>query len=285
MASIDKRRVEFGDMLKSAHERAGMNGKALATQLGWQASKVSRIENARQTPTDYDVQVWLAACDVPEDEIERACDELRTIRVEYDSWQRRLKHGLAPRQKQSVNIEADAHSITMVEIAAVPGLVQTSDYARSVFEIVADLHETERDIDQAVAARMERQRILYDQTKHFEMLLVEAALVYPICSPAAMAAQIDRLMSVASLPNMRFGVIPLNTRLPVVPMHGYWIVDDLVMVETVAGEITTPEPDELDLYRRLTERLWSVAAQGADARSVLLERGKYWADQSPAAKD
>lgn len=277
MASIDKRRVEFGDLLRSAHERAGMNGKELAARLGWQASKVSRIENARQTPTDYDVQAWLAECGSSADEIERACDELRTIRVEYDSWQRRLKHGLAPRQKQSVNLEGDARSILMVEISAVPGLVQTSEYARNVFEIVADLHGTERDIDQAVAARMERQRVLYDRTKTFEILLVEAALVYPICAPADMVAQIDRLMSIASLPNVRFGVIPLNTRLPAVPMHGYWIVDDLVMVETVAGEITTPEPDEVDLYRKLTSRLWSVAAEGADARTVLLERSRYWA--------
>ncbi len=39
-------------------------------------------------------------------------------------------------------------------------------------------------------------------------------------------------------------------------MHGYWIIDDLVMVETVTGEITTLDPDDLALYCRLTDRLW-----------------------------
>lgn len=280
VAGIDKRRLEFGDRLRTERERAGMTGRELAERLGWQQSKVSRIENGRQTPTDFDVRQWLELCGLSESVVAELTDELRNLRVEYASWQRQLRYGLSPRQQRSIDIERDAHLLRIVEISTVPGLVQTPEYARNVFEIVADLHETERDIEEAVATRLERQRVLYDNTKRFEILVIEAALRYPICPPGAMVAQIDRLMTVAALPNVRFGVISLDTRLPAVPMHGYWIVDHVVMVETIAGEITTPDPDEVALYRRLTDRLWDVAAVGDAARAILVACARRWAELS-----
>jgi hypothetical protein len=79
----------------------------------------------RQTPTDFDVQVWLRARGFSEAQVERACDELRTIRVEYSGWQRQPRHGLSARQRHSIDIERDAHRVRMVEIAVVPGLVRT----------------------------------------------------------------------------------------------------------------------------------------------------------------
>jgi transcriptional regulator with XRE-family HTH domain len=279
VAGIDKRRLEFGDRLRTERKRVGLTGRVLAHQLGWQQSKVSRIENGKQTPTDFDVRQWLDQCGASESVVTQLTDDLRDLRVEYDSWQRQLRYGLSPRQERSIDIERDAHLVRMVEISSVPGLVQTSEYARNVFEIVSELHETERDIDKAVAARLERQRVLYDSTKRFEILVAEAALRYPFCSPGAMAAQIDRLMTVAELPNVRFGVLALDTRLPAVPMHGYWIIDDRAMVETVAGEITTLDPDDVALYRRLTDRLWEAAAEGDEARSILVACARRWAER------
>jgi transcriptional regulator with XRE-family HTH domain len=280
VAGIDKRRLEFGDRLRTERERAHLTGRVLAERFGWQQSKVSKIENGKQTPSDFDVRQWLELCGASESLVAQMTDELRDLRVEYASWQRQLRYGLSPRQERSIDIERDAHLVRMVEISTVPGLVQTSEYARNVFEIVSELHETERDIDKAVATRMERQRVLYDSAKRFEILVAEAVLRYPICPPGAMVAQIDRLMTVAELPNVRFGVISLDTRLPAVPMHGYWIIDDVVMVETVAGEITTPDPDEVALYRRLTDRLWEAAAEGDEARSILVACARRWADHA-----
>jgi transcriptional regulator with XRE-family HTH domain len=41
---------------------AGMQGKDLAERLGWQPSKVSRIENAIQAPAREDIDSWVKAC-------------------------------------------------------------------------------------------------------------------------------------------------------------------------------------------------------------------------------
>lgn len=53
-------------------------------------------------------------------------------------------------------------------------------------------------------------------------------------------------------------------------MHGYWIVDDVVQVETVTAELTVIDPDEVDTYNRLTDMLWAAAAEGDAARQLLL---------------
>lgn len=278
MAGIDKRKLEFGDRLRGLHEQAGMTGRALAQRLGWQSSKVSRIVQGKQTPTDSDLRQWLTACGVADSVGAAMVDELRELRLEYSTWRRQLRGGMAVRQQSWVDLARDTARFRIVESSAVPGLVQTPEYAANVFRKVSELHEVPRDIDEAVAARMQRQEVLYAPGKRFEILVFEAALRYPVAPAGAMAGQMDRLMTVAALPSVRFGVITLDTVLPNVPMHGYWIADNTVLVETVAGELTITDPDALALYNRLTDRLWAVAAENEAARAVLVARATRWAE-------
>jgi hypothetical protein len=47
--------------------------------------------------------------------------------------------------------------------------------------------------------------------------------------------------------------------------------------DAVEFEIVTPEPDEVELYRRLTDRLWEAAAEGDAARPILVACAQRWA--------
>jgi hypothetical protein len=42
-----------------------------------------------------------------------------------------------------------------------------------------------------------------------------------------------------------------------------------VLVETAAEELRIDDPDQVALYHRLTDRLWTVAVEGAEVRSLL----------------
>lgn len=54
------------------------------------------------------------------------------------------------------------------------------------------------------------------------------------------------------------------------PIHGYLVIDDrLVAVENIAAEIIITDPDEVAVYSTLTDRLWSAAVEGDDARALL----------------
>lgn len=58
--------------------------------------------------------------------------------------------------------------------------------------------------------------------------------------------------------------------LPNVLLHGWWIVDDEVVIELEHTEVRTSDPSDVALYRTLTDKLWSAALTGDAARAVLL---------------
>jgi len=49
--------VQFGRRLRVLREEARLTGKDLAARLGWAQSKVSRLENGKQTATVEDVRI------------------------------------------------------------------------------------------------------------------------------------------------------------------------------------------------------------------------------------
>jgi transcriptional regulator with XRE-family HTH domain len=53
---------DLADRLHDLRTQAGLSGKQLADLLGWQQSKVSRLENGRQTPTPTDLADWARGC-------------------------------------------------------------------------------------------------------------------------------------------------------------------------------------------------------------------------------
>jgi transcriptional regulator with XRE-family HTH domain len=46
-------RVALGARLRELRVEAGLGGKGIAETLGWQRSKVSRLENGKQTPATW----------------------------------------------------------------------------------------------------------------------------------------------------------------------------------------------------------------------------------------
>ncbi|MGH3467816.1 MAG: helix-turn-helix domain-containing protein [Thermocrispum sp.] len=269
--NVEKRQLEFGETLLRLRVKAGYTtGKDFAEAIGWQASKVSRIENGRTLPALADVEAWFSAVDAPAEVAEQIRDDMREIRLARDSWKRQLRHGHATRQRIEARAERSAARITSVEMFILPGLVQTAEYARAVFAMSAAQHATPPDTEEAVRERIRRQEVLYDPDKQIEVLVHELALRPPFVGAAAvMRAQLDRMATLGGLTNLRFGVIPIDAVLPTVTMHGYTIHDDTVVVEINHTEVATADPDDLALYRRITDQLWSVAAEGDDARAIL----------------
>jgi transcriptional regulator with XRE-family HTH domain len=269
VSSFQKRRLEFGDRLRRLRERTGMAGKDFAAALGWHPSKVSKIELGKQTATDSDVVAWLDAAGAAESVVQHMRDDLRELRIEQMSWRRQVRAGHRAKQEEIAASERAARTIRAVDTAAVPGLLQTPDYAREIFATQASLLEVPNDVDDAVRARMQRQQVLYEPDRTIEILVAEAAVLHPIAPAPVMAAQIHRLIATIGLPNVRFGIIPAGTVLPHVLWHGYWIVDRVVLVENISAEVRITDPEQVAIYERLTNRLWAIAVEDDHARELL----------------
>jgi transcriptional regulator with XRE-family HTH domain len=240
--------------LRQLRRAAGLTGQELADAFAWPPSKVSKIENGRQTPTDSDVRSWCRATSA-NDDIDDLLASLHTLEERHREWQRVLRAGLAAAQNVVARDEARTQVFRSFQPTMVPGLLQTPGYARTRMEQGAR-NWGATDLDEAVAARMARQAILYQPIRKFYFVLTESALMNALCAPEVMLVQIDRLMSLAMLPNVRLGIVPFEKQFRVAPEHAFWIMDErLVAVETFSAQLDLTQPQEIDLYLKVFETL------------------------------
>jgi hypothetical protein len=237
--------------------------------LSWQPSKVSKIENGKQSPTDQDILDWTRATNT-QGEAEALLASLHTLEVQHAEWQRVLKAGMLSHQLELSVTDQRTKVYHSFEPAVVPGLLQTAEFARAQFSRVVMVHRVPNDINDAVAKRMQRQEMLYQPGKAFHFVITEATLRYRLCSSEIMLGQLDRLISLTSLRNVRLGVIGYDTQYIVDPRHGFMLYDtDLVRVETYSAELNLRQPHEIELYARTFERLATVASYGRAAREII----------------
>ena len=237
---------------------AGLNQGQLASALGWDRTKVSKIETGTQRPSGDDIRAWAAAASQPEAAGE-LLDLLADVEAVHRTWRGRLRGGGAGVQDDYDRRVRAAKRIRAVSPLVIPGLLQTAAYARAIMTQVQETWGA-IDVDASVEARLRRQEALYDQSRAFEFVTTEAALRMPPCPPQVMLGQMDRLMSL-DLDNVTLGIIPIGVQMPVVPQNGFILLDDVAIAEGHGGEDTLGE-QESAVYARVFERLMSVAATG-----------------------
>jgi transcriptional regulator with XRE-family HTH domain len=249
---------------------SGLNGRQFAAKLGWYgASRISKLELGQQMPSDQDLVEWTTACNAPE-----ALDELRiklsTVETLYTEWRRQLYAGIHTQQRDILGLESEANQFREFVTALIPGMLQTPDYAYCLFTRFASHNRVPPTIDEAVRLRMQRQEALYAQNKHYRFVLTEAVLRYTMVPYDIMVAQLEKLLVVSTLRNVELGVIPFGALLETDARHGFWIIDDrLVIVETYAAELRLTDQGEIALYGRVFDRMANNAVHGDEARRLI----------------
>lgn len=269
-SSARQAREALGIRLRELRKDAALSGRALADLTGWHFTRVSKIEHGGQAPTETDIRAWCQACGA-EDQLPDLLATLRAIESAYLEFKRQARAGM----KHVLG----AHTVPMYEQTSVfriyehnviPGLFQTADYTAAMLRFWIGFLETPNDLDAAVAARMERQRIIYQRGKRFLVVLEEQALRTWFGTAETQAEQLDRLLTVMSLPTVSLGIIPMMTERLVVPPAAFWIFDDgLAALETPSASIEVTRPHEIELYVRMFELLRTAAVYGQAARALI----------------
>lgn len=89
-ASVEEARNALGQRLRELRRQAQLSGKRLVESLSWHASKVPKIENGKQTPTDDDIRAWTRATN-SEGETEALLASLHALEVQHAESGRRAK--------------------------------------------------------------------------------------------------------------------------------------------------------------------------------------------------
>ncbi|MFJ3221209.1 helix-turn-helix domain-containing protein [Kitasatospora sp. NPDC086801] len=262
-------RSALGARMRELRTECGLSGRALAVRLGWPQSKVSKLENGRQSPTRADVVAWAEAVGRP-DAAAELVGRLRTVETQYRSWRRQLAGGVRPVQEAHAAQGKKTGDRRSFDPTLVPGLLQTAEYARAVLTRYTRVHPSIRDVEAAAVTRMERQRILNDRSRSFHFLVWEGALVSRLCPPAVLADQLECLAPWLARGNVRLGIVPFDADLRVPAGVGFSIHDGaLVITESWHAEMWLDDPADVALHVRAWEALAESAVYGPSAHRVI----------------
>lgn len=260
----------LGARLRELRKDAGLSGRALAAATAQHFTRVSKIEHGVQTPSDKDIRDWCHACHA-EDQIPDLIATTRAVASAYVEFRRQARAGMkrvvGP---HTVDLYDRTTLFRVYEHNVIPGLFQTADYAAAMLSFWIDFLSTSNDLESAVAARMERQHVIYQGHKQFAVVLEEQALRTWFGSAETQAGQLDRILAVMSLPAVSLGIIPMMKRRDAVGSAGFWMFDNaMVALETPTASIEVTRPQEIALFARMFERLRSAAVYGPGARALI----------------
>lgn len=271
--------------LRALRAQAGLSGKQVADANGWAQSKVSRIESGQQMAKPEDIVAWARTCGAGEDAAGGLLNALSEARVASATFRSRMQHGQVSVQQDYNTLVANSTLIRHLETIWIPGLLQVPRYAKRVLAEMIPLHGLEiDDVDAAVAKRMERQRHLYDPSKRFEFLIDEPAIWPRLVPPPVMREQLDRLMTAIGLETVRLGIIPAGRQIghtPQGPVQVYSNGHTVVIVEDVHGEARYAAPEDVDAYNRGIDWVWESAAEGDEARDLIVQAARRINDGAP----
>ncbi|MET9712301.1 helix-turn-helix domain-containing protein [Nocardiopsis alba] len=259
----------FGARLREIRKDAGISGRELAAVAGMHFTKISRLENGKQNPSEKDIRAWCVACGA-DDQHDDLVATLRGIEGMWIEWRRHLKGGLGHLQKAFDRFHEGASVVRSYESIVVPGILQTPDYAHAVLKIANDFYGGDDEVDGAVDVRLGRQRFLHQGKQSFLFVVEFWALKTRFGDVGVMREQLERLLAVTTFPSISFGVIPPDVVRGMWPGEGVWIFDEkIAVVETTTAELTITQPSEIALFLRSFERLQGHAVYGSEARSLI----------------
>jgi hypothetical protein len=151
-----------------------------------------------------------------------------------------------------------------------PGVLQDPGYISALFTMMTEFHGSRSDVDSAVAARLERSKVVRHGDHRFAILIEEAVLRYRIGDDEAMVNQLVQLLSAMALPSVSLRVIPDSAPRSMWPVETFSIYDDeLVSIELLGAQVQITTPTDVNLYVRAFSALSEMAVSGKEARSLI----------------
>jgi transcriptional regulator with XRE-family HTH domain len=132
----------FAAELQAARAKAGMSREDLAARINYSASLIGMVETMRR---------------VPRLDFAQRCDQAFGTTGTFARLHRHLRTAPFPAWFRPF-AQHEATSLRWFEMTLVPGLLQTADYSRALLSTRIGADEDE--IEQSVAARLERQTVL-----------------------------------------------------------------------------------------------------------------------------
>lgn len=265
----------IGQQLREMREQARLTLKDAGEYINRNASTVSRLESGIIPPRVPEVLAYLDMCGI--DDAHRRAD-LKTMA--QDVWQKGWWEGFAADVAGTlidwVWLESRTAEIYSFEIAVLPGLLQTREYAEALIRAAHDT-ATDEQITRFVELRIARQRRLDGEDPvRLSAIIDEGALRRLVGGPDVMRAQIDHLRKATALSNIEIMILPAKVGAHA-SLNGSFDAFRMRRPYPYTGCIATPAGAlvvEGEKARKLVatyDRLRGAALRGSDVQRFLFD--------------
>ncbi|MEW2068109.1 helix-turn-helix transcriptional regulator [Streptomyces sp. NPDC007346] len=185
----------FGSEQRRHREQAGLSLNQLAGIVNSSKSTLGRIETAELMPPP----------DIP-DRLDIAFGTGKHFHGLYELARREIH---PDQYKRYMDFEFRAEVIEQYGAQALPGLLQTEEYARELLRCQEELSPEQ--VEERVTARMSRQGRLRSENPPFRWAIIdEAVLRRQVGSPDCMREQLASLLEQVDTPNSKVQVMPFS---------------------------------------------------------------------------
>ncbi|GAB3671000.1 helix-turn-helix transcriptional regulator [Saccharopolyspora tripterygii] len=253
-------RVNLGAELRTLRERTKMSTRTVAARLGTSPAWVSRTETGARYPTPEEVG---ALCHLYGATSEM-CDLLTAKAESNDGTVLHLPSGdkYTDQLANIMLLETEARRVTTCEIALVPGLLQTAEYAR---QMISTIDRAQVEIERRVATRIGRQAVLSRPNgPELRFLLDEFVLRRLIGGRKAMRSQLRKIADESEWPNVRVRVIPASAGAHpgldgTFAIYEFAALETYVYLENRKGGIFVTDGNATQQYVESRDVLWEAA--------------------------
>lgn len=267
------RRIRLAAELRKLRERAGMTASAAASLLGTSSGQLSNVETGRFGVSADRIRAMARAYDCQD----QAYVEALTLMTGDRSrgWWEQYRDVLPVGLLDLAELEHHAVALRTAYTAHMPGLLQTADHARVVFQqVVPELSPPE--IEHRVSHRVKRQDVIYRvEPIRYSTIVHEAALRMKFGGPAMARRQLEHLLAMSEREHITILVIPFDTgAYPGSGQSVAYAVGPVPQLDTVHldqshGSVLLDAEAQLQKYRTLLDRMEAVALGQGKSRDLI----------------
>ncbi|MGW4421012.1 helix-turn-helix domain-containing protein [Streptosporangium sp. NPDC004631] len=274
-------RILLGTQLRRLRTANGISREDAGYAIRASHAKISRLELGRVGFKERDVADLLTLYGVTDPD-DRAPLLTLARQANAPGWWHKYGDLLPGWFEVYVGLEQAASIVRTYEVQFVPGLMQSPEYARAVIMLVHGTASAE-EIDRRVALRMARQRRLTrPEAQTLWAVVDEAVLRRSIGGEKVLAAQIDHLLKVTELPNIRLQIMPFHRGGHAAVGGPFSILrfperelPDVVYLEQLTSALYVDKREETDHYMQVMNCLCVQAYSVSESKGFLrdLRRG------------
>jgi transcriptional regulator with XRE-family HTH domain len=256
-------REQLAETLRQARLEAGFESHgALAKRLNVSRPVVSKAENpANPCPSDAVLAAWAGATGVGLDTLTDLAQRAKSGTPEW----------FVPYRQA----ESEATTLRFWGPLVVPGLLQTEGYARALLSVET---YTPDQLDELVAARMERQQVI--GRTYLTAVMDAHVLQRRVGSSAVMAEQCGHLLTMAARPKIRVHVVPEGANVGTWGAFGIAARDGILTVNlTTIRDVSSTAPDLTDETMRAFESILAASMPRAESLDFISTQEEQWKTQ------